>query len=93
MSSYGNYPNPQLCKTYGCHALKNKLNMGCTGCLPTEKELQDLIKSVYDKAKTDAKENKKLHIIYMDSEGKPQYMEAEAAKLAGLRPIQFVSHM
>lgn len=63
---------------------------GCPGCKISEKERQQLKTVVYNKAVEYGKEIKKLVILYDDDEGIPKYMEAEAAKLAGLRITGYV---
>jgi hypothetical protein len=34
MGQYGNYPNPELCRKYGCHKKAGGLMSGCDNCLP-----------------------------------------------------------
>jgi hypothetical protein len=65
----------------------------CEGCLITEKEKQALINSVQQKAQVYANEIKKLVILYETSEGVPAYMEAEAARLAGVRILGYIPNL
>jgi hypothetical protein len=67
--------------------------MGCADCLLTEKERQDLIIKVEQEAKKNAVELKKFMVLYDLPGGKVSYMEAEAARNAGITPIKFVSHL
>lgn len=69
------------------------MKYGCPGCLISEQQKQEVLKSVYDKALEYAKQIQKLVIVYEDDEGVPNFMEAEAAKLAGLRPIRYAPVM
>lgn len=63
---------------------------GCPGCNTSEKQKQQNYKTEYDKAVEYAKQIKKLVIMYESDEGLPKYMEAEAAKLAGVRVTGYV---
>jgi hypothetical protein len=63
---------------------------GCPGCLISQKRKQELYKIEYEKAVQYANEIKKLVIMYESDEGVPHYMEAEAAKSAGVRVTRFV---
>lgn len=65
--------------------------MSCGDCFQTEKEQQKALVNVTAKAKDFATENKKLVVIYKTDSGTFSYMEAEAARSAGVVPIQFVS--
>src|SRR5687768_2005894 len=90
MSHYANYPNPELCAKYGCIKLKNILVNGCPGCNLSQIEKQKLNTVAYNKAVQYANEIKKLVVLYDDDEGLPKYMEAEAAKLAGVRITGYI---
>jgi hypothetical protein len=63
---------------------------GCPGCNISAKEKQEKYKSEYAKALVYAKEIQKLVIMWESDEGVPGYMEAEAAKLAGVRVTGYV---
>lgn len=66
---------------------------GCTGCLPSEREQQQMLEKLYNEAKAYAVQIQKLVFIYVDAESNPLYIEAEAGRLAGYKPIQFVSYL
>jgi hypothetical protein len=63
---------------------------GCPGCNISAKQKQELYTSEYTKALEYAKQIKKLVIMWESDEGVPGYMEAEAAKLAGVRVTGYV---
>jgi hypothetical protein len=65
--------------------------MGCAGCLPTARELQEQIDKVYMKAKEYATTNKKLAVIYRLSDTQVDFMDADKARTSGITPIKFVS--
>jgi len=67
--------------------------MGCPGCLPTQKEKQELLFKKEQEAKIKANEVQKLMVLYYLEDGIPEYMEAEAAKVAGIQPVKFVSFL
>ncbi len=67
--------------------------MSCTGCLLSEQEKQQLLQSAEKEAKKYAVDNKKLMVIYFLSDGRPAYMEASAAKQAGIIPVKYISHL
>lgn len=67
--------------------------MGCAGCLLSEIELQVALQKTEKEAKQHAVNDQKLFILYLLSDGRPAYMEAESARGAGLRPVKFVSHL
>lgn len=93
MGHYGNYPNPELCSKYGCYKLKNILHMGCTDCLITERERQDLLIQKEKEAKADAVKYQKIYILYNLPDGKVSYMSADAARAAGVTPIKYISFL
>jgi hypothetical protein len=66
---------------------------GCPGCNQSQKRKQEILQGVVCKAKEYAQQIQKLVIIYEDAEGMPQYMEGEAAKLAGVYIQQYVPHL
>lgn len=63
---------------------------GCPGCNMSAKEKQEKYRTEYTKALEYAKQIKKLVIMYESDEGVPGYMEAEAARLAGVRITGYV---
>lgn len=65
----------------------------CTGCLITEKEKQELLEKVSKEAKIHAINNKTFVVVYFLEDGKPDYMEADKARAAGINPVKFVSHL
>jgi hypothetical protein len=65
----------------------------CIGCLPDEKERQELIKKATEDAKQDAIKQHKFMVIYDLPDGKVAYMEAEQARAAGITARQFVSYL
>ena len=65
--------------------------MGCEGCLLTEKEKQQAIKTAEKNAKDYAVNIKKLVVLYWVNEITIGYMEAEAAKAAGEQPVKYIS--
>jgi hypothetical protein len=65
--------------------------MGCPGCLLTQKEKEEQIANVSQKAKEYADQNKKLAILYWLSDRQVSYMDADAARIAGITPIKYVS--
>lgn len=65
--------------------------MGCTGCLLNEREKQQAIDSAGKKAKDYAVEINKLVVLYWLDETTVSHMEADAAKSAGIQPIQYIS--
>jgi hypothetical protein len=67
--------------------------MGCEGCLTTQKELSRQFEKVYEDSKKYAIEIQKMVVIYRQSDGSYQFMEAESARRSGIQPIQFISHL
>ncbi len=65
----------------------------CIGCLPDQKEQQELIKKATEDAKQDAIKQHKFMVIYDLPDGKVAYMEAEQARAAGITARQFVSYL
>jgi hypothetical protein len=65
--------------------------MGCPGCLPTAQERERQIQKVSKLAKADAVSTQKLYVVYFMADFQVSYMEAEAAKLAGIQPIAYIS--
>jgi hypothetical protein len=65
--------------------------MGCHGCLPDERELQQQIEEVSVKAKQYAEENKKLAVIYRLSDTQVDYMDADRARANGITPVKYIS--
>jgi hypothetical protein len=93
MGRYGNYPNPDLCKKYGCYKQKIPFAMGCPGCLLSEKERQELIDKVSQDARQSAIREKMFMVIYNLPDGKIAFMEADKARAAGITPIKYISHL
>ncbi len=67
--------------------------MGCPGCLLNEREKQELLIKKENEAKEEAKKTNALMVLYFLEDGRPEYMEAGAAKLAGIQPVKFVSYL
>jgi hypothetical protein len=65
----------------------------CIGCLPNQKERQELINKATADAKQDAIKQKKFMVIYDLPDGKVSYMEAEQARAAGITARKFVSYL
>jgi hypothetical protein len=63
----------------------------CIGCLPSEKERQELIIQKEKEAKTHAVADQKIYILYNLPDGKVSYMPADAARSAGITPIKYIS--
>lgn len=66
--------------------------MGCAGCLPTEKERQQMMDAKYKEAHKHAVNAQKLYVLYDLPDGGVNFMEAEAARASGIRPTRFVSY-
>lgn len=67
--------------------------MSCAECFLTEKEKQESLESVSEKAKDYAVRNKTFVVVYFMADGKAAYMEAEAARASGVIPVKFVSYL
>lgn len=65
----------------------------CIGCLPNEKERQDLLIQKEKEAKEHAVADKKIYILYNTPEGSVSYMSADAARAAGITPIKYISYL
>lgn len=65
----------------------------CVGCLPNERERQELIDKKEKEAKTHAVANQKIYILYDLPDGKVSYMPADAARAAGIAPIKYISFL
>jgi hypothetical protein len=65
----------------------------CMGCLPTEKERQELLTQKENEAKTHAVANQKIYILYDLPGGQISYMSADAARAAGITPIKYISFL
>lgn len=89
MSSYGNYPNPYLCRN-GCIKIRNTFVMGCPGCNLSQVEKQNLKTVAYNEAVKFANKIQKLVVTYEDDEGRSFFMEAEAARSTGVRITGYV---
>lgn len=66
---------------------------GCPGCERSAKQKQNDKNAKRDSAKIQAVKEQRLYILYEDAEGGTQFMEGEAARTAGIRIIEFVSHL
>lgn len=65
----------------------------CIGCLPNEKERQELIDKKEKEAKTHAVADQKIYILYDLPDRKIGFMSANAARAAGITPIKYISHL
>jgi hypothetical protein len=63
----------------------------CIGCLPNERDRQELIDSKEKEAKPHAVADKKIYILYDLPDKKIGYMSADAARAAGITPIKYIS--
>lgn len=87
MGTYGNYPNPDLCKKYGCAYLKVNY-MSCEGCLTAQKAIEEALSSIRIKAKQYAIENDTNVYIYETLPGEFAFMAEAAAKENGIIPTR-----
>ena len=67
--------------------------MGCEGCLLTEKEKQQKIKTVESEAKIYAVEHQTLVVLYWAGDQQLLFKTAEAARIEGVIPFRFVSFL
>jgi hypothetical protein len=65
----------------------------CIGCLPNEKERQELIDSKSKEAKVHAVKDQKIYIIYAQPVGGIAYITADAARTAGITAIKYISFL
>ena len=65
----------------------------CIGCLPTERERQELIDKKEKEAKAHAVADQKIYILYNLPDGQISYMSADAARAAGIAAIKYISHL
>ena len=65
----------------------------CIGCLPTEKERQELITQKEKEAKEHAVADQKIYILYNLPDGKVSYISADAAHAAGITAIKYISFL
>jgi hypothetical protein len=63
----------------------------CIGCMPSEKEHQELIDKKEKEAKADAVKDQKIYCLYNLPDGQVSYMSADAARAAGITPIKYIS--
>lgn len=63
---------------------------GCPGCNISDKERQRLLKTVEKEAIAYGQEKQTHMAVYIDHETIPQFMELEAAKLAGVHVVQYL---
>lgn len=63
----------------------------CIGCLPNEKERQELIDNKSKEAKEHAVKDQKIYILYSLPDGQISYMPADAASAAGITAIKYIS--
>lgn len=66
---------------------------GCTGCLLTQQEYQQLISKREKEAKERAIIEQKNFVLYESGTQEVLYMEWEAARQIGITPIKFVTFM
>jgi hypothetical protein len=65
----------------------------CIGCLITERERQEMIDQKEKEAKVHAIKDQKIYILYNLPDGKVSYMQADAARTAGITPIKHISYL
>lgn len=65
----------------------------CIGCLPNERERQELIDQKEKEAKVHAIKDQKIYILYDLPDGKVGFMQADAARAAGITAIKYISHL
>jgi hypothetical protein len=65
----------------------------CIGCMPTEKERQDLLIQKETEAKADAVKYQKIYILYNTPEGSISHISADAARASGITPIKYISFL
>lgn len=63
----------------------------CIGCLPNERERQELIDKKEKEAKPHAVADQKIYVLYNLPDGQVSYMSADAARAAGIAPIKYIS--
>jgi hypothetical protein len=63
----------------------------CVGCLPNERERQELIDKKEKEAKTHAVADQKIYVLYDLPGGQIGHMSADAARTAGITPIKYIS--
>lgn len=66
---------------------------GCTGCLISERERQELIVKKEKEAKQHAVADQKIYVLYNLPDGGASYMSADAARAAGITPIKYISYL
>ena len=90
MSQYGNYPNPDLCAKYGCHAKKNIMSGGCPGCESQQQFINLQRQTVLKNAINHAKEKQVPVSIYQDPATR-EFHFVESRYAAGLPVLQTIS--
>ena len=65
----------------------------CIGCMPSEKERQELLIQKEKEAKADAVKDQKIFVLYNTPDGGISYMSADAARAAGITAIKYISFM
>ena len=65
----------------------------CIGCLPNEREREELISKKEKEAKQHAVADQKIYVLYNLPEGGISYMSADAARAAGITPVKYISHL
>jgi hypothetical protein len=63
----------------------------CLGCLPDEREHQELIDKKSNEAKEHAIKDQKIFVLYNTPDGGVSYMSADTARAAGITPIKYIS--
>lgn len=66
---------------------------GCPGCNSSQQQKQKEHDARYKAAKLQAIDEQRYYVIYEDDEGRAQIMEGQAARAAGVRVVQYVSHV
>lgn len=67
--------------------------MSCGNCLPTQRELQELIEKVSIEAKQYAVDNQKMVMVYRMDDGTVAFMEAEAGRSLGIVAVKYLSQL
>jgi hypothetical protein len=65
----------------------------CIGCLPNEREREELISKKEKEAKQHAVADQKIYVLYNLPEGGVSYMSADAARAAGITAFKHISHL
>lgn len=66
---------------------------GCPGCEKHPRQIQKDKDAKRKSAKLLAVKEQKLYVLYEDGEGRTHFMEGEAARTAGVRIVEYISHL